>query len=284
MDLVDFAASDVDLAIRYGAGPYPGLEAIRLINETVIPVMSPDLMAANPVNTPTDLARQVLLHDGSPDADESCPRLADVAGGARPCAASTPPAARASTSRASSSRAAVSGRGVALAKRTLAQDDLDAGRLIAPMPISTMVDFALLPRPPQGQGPPPPGQGLRQLDQGRGPVPRAGPGDHRQRRRHLSPLPPGRFCVWSAPLRQGPLVGRLGRGCIAQLVEQLTLNQRVVGSIPTAPTKVLGATRFAGERSRSSCGCRMDRPPGRIRAAARSRSCRRSRLSRRRGG
>ena len=26
-------------------------------------------------------------------------------------------------------------------------------------------------------------------------------------------------------------------GCIAQLVEQLTLNQRVVGSNPTAPTK-----------------------------------------------
>jgi hypothetical protein len=27
-----------------------------------------------------------------------------------------------------------------------------------------------------------------------------------------------------------------GLGCIAQLVEQLTLNQRVVGSNPTAPT------------------------------------------------
>jgi hypothetical protein len=27
-----------------------------------------------------------------------------------------------------------------------------------------------------------------------------------------------------------------GCGCIAQLVEQLTLNQRVVGSNPTAPT------------------------------------------------
>ena len=39
----------------------------------------------------------------------------------------------------------------------------------------------------------------------------------------------------------GPLpartVGRAGQGRIAQLVEQLTLNQRVVGSNPTAPTK-----------------------------------------------
>ncbi len=28
-------------------------------------------------------------------------------------------------------------------------------------------------------------------------------------------------------------------GCVAQSVEQLTLNQLVVGSIPTAPTKIL---------------------------------------------
>ncbi len=28
------------------------------------------------------------------------------------------------------------------------------------------------------------------------------------------------------------------RGRLAQLVEQLTLNQRVVGSIPTAPTRI----------------------------------------------
>jgi len=38
--------------------------------------------------------------------------------------------------------AAVNGRGVALAKRTLAQADLDAGRLVAPLQIATAVDFA----------------------------------------------------------------------------------------------------------------------------------------------
>jgi LysR family glycine cleavage system transcriptional activator len=38
--------------------------------------------------------------------------------------------------------AAVNGRGVALAKRTLAQVDLDAGRLVAPLQIATEVDFA----------------------------------------------------------------------------------------------------------------------------------------------
>jgi LysR family glycine cleavage system transcriptional activator len=38
--------------------------------------------------------------------------------------------------------AALAGRGVALAKRTLAQDDIDAGRLVAPMAITTNVGFA----------------------------------------------------------------------------------------------------------------------------------------------
>ena len=44
------------------------------------------------------------------------------------------------------------GRGVALAKRTLAQDDLDAGRLIVPMPITTSVDFAYYVVHPKAKG------------------------------------------------------------------------------------------------------------------------------------
>src|SRR5476651_2450346 len=71
MDIVDFAAGEIDLAVRYGAGRYPGLEIIRLLSETVIPVASPALMETNPLDTPADLARHTLLHDGSPDADES---------------------------------------------------------------------------------------------------------------------------------------------------------------------------------------------------------------------
>ena len=48
--------------------------------------------------------------------------------------------------------AAVGGRGVALAKRTLAQDDLDAGRLVLPMPIATSVDFAYYVVHPKAKG------------------------------------------------------------------------------------------------------------------------------------
>ena len=141
MDVVDLSAGDVDLAIRYGPGRYPGLEVIRLLGESVAPVVSPALLAENPLASPADLARHILLHDGSSDADDSCPDwpmwlaargMKGVEGGRGP--------------RFNQSslviEAAVNGRGVALAKRTLAQADLDAGRLVMPFTDETAVDFA----------------------------------------------------------------------------------------------------------------------------------------------
>jgi LysR family glycine cleavage system transcriptional activator len=141
MELVDFANGEVDLAVRYGGGPYPGLEVMRLMRETVIPVMSPELNLASPLNTPCELAGHVLLHDGSPDADESCPdwQMWLAARGVKDVDGSRGPRFNQSSLVI---EAAVAGRGVALAKRALAQDDLDAGRLIAPMAITTSVDFA----------------------------------------------------------------------------------------------------------------------------------------------
>src|SRR3990167_8329286 len=73
LELVDLTAGEVDVAIRYGAGRYPGLEVRRLIGETVIPVLSPALAETNPLNVPSDLANHILLHDGSPEPDDSCP-------------------------------------------------------------------------------------------------------------------------------------------------------------------------------------------------------------------
>ncbi len=151
MDLVDFGTGEVDVAIRYGAGPYPGLESVRLMRETVMPVMSPELMASNPVNAPRDLAGHVLLHDGSPDADESCPDwlMWLAARGVKSIDATRGPRFNQSSLVI---EAAVGGRGVALAKRALAQDDLDAGRLVAPMRDATMVDFTYSVVHPKAKG------------------------------------------------------------------------------------------------------------------------------------
>ena len=141
MELTDFASGEVDLAIRYGAGRYPGLEVIRLMQETVIPVVSPELLADHPLENLSDLASAVLLHDGSPAADESCPdwTMWLAARGVRGVDGARGPRFNQSSLVI---EAAVGGRGVALAKRALAQADLDAGRLVAPFQIATAVDFA----------------------------------------------------------------------------------------------------------------------------------------------
>ena len=115
-------------------------------------MISPDLLAEHPLSSPADLANHVLLHDGSPDARRQLPGLVDVAGGAR--RASGVDGMRGPRFNQSSLviEAAVNGRGVALAKRTLAQADLDAGRLVAPLQIATAVDFAYYVVHPKAKG------------------------------------------------------------------------------------------------------------------------------------
>jgi LysR family transcriptional regulator, glycine cleavage system transcriptional activator len=140
-EINDFASGEVDLAIRYGSGRYAGLETVRLLQETVLPVASPSLLENQALTQPADLAGHTLLHDGSPDADPSCPdwTMWLAARGVRGVDGARGPRFNQSSLVI---EAAVGGRGVALAKRTLAQADLDAGRLIAPLQIATAVDFA----------------------------------------------------------------------------------------------------------------------------------------------
>ncbi len=141
MELVDFNAGEVDIAIRYGSGHYAGLEVGRLMSETVIPVASPALLAERPLTTLEDLAQHTLLHDGSPDADESCPdwTMWLAARGVKHIDGARGPRFNQSSLVI---EAAMNGRGLALAKRALAQADLDAGRLVTPLDIATVVDFA----------------------------------------------------------------------------------------------------------------------------------------------
>ncbi len=151
MEVVDFALGEIDLAIRYGAGRYPGLEVVKLMSETVIPVTSPDYLEANPVHAPVDLGHHVLLHDGSPDADDSCPDWSMwlAARGIKGVDGTRGPRFNQSSLVI---EAAAAGRGVALAKRALAQADLDAGRLVAPIQDATAVDFAYFVVHPKAKG------------------------------------------------------------------------------------------------------------------------------------
>ncbi len=55
---VDFAVSDIDLAVRYGSGHWSGLHVEHLLAESVVPVCSPALFDAAPIRKPADLAHQ----------------------------------------------------------------------------------------------------------------------------------------------------------------------------------------------------------------------------------
>ena len=102
------------------------------MTETVLPVCAPRLMTGDhPIRSPGDLAHHTLLHDVSSDADPSRP---DWAMWLKARKVRHPDPRRGSRYNQSSLliEAAIAGRGVALAKRTLAQADLASGRLVAP--------------------------------------------------------------------------------------------------------------------------------------------------------
>jgi LysR family transcriptional regulator, glycine cleavage system transcriptional activator len=61
---VDLLRGDADVAIRLGAGPYPGLVAETLMAEDFVAVASPAFVAAHPgLRQPADLVHLPLLHD-----------------------------------------------------------------------------------------------------------------------------------------------------------------------------------------------------------------------------
>jgi LysR family transcriptional regulator, glycine cleavage system transcriptional activator len=131
MSLVDFGFADVDLAIRYGAGGYEGVAVEKLMNEEVLVVCSPALLASGkPLNSPADLVGHTLLHDASPDNDPTCPDWGMWLA-ARNVAADGNQGLRFNQS-SLVIEAAAAGQGVALAKHVLAAEDLRTGRLIAP--------------------------------------------------------------------------------------------------------------------------------------------------------
>ncbi len=65
-DVVDFVREDVDIAIYYDTGDYPGMHSVTLLTEQLTPLCSPALLEGErPLRSPEDLKHHTLLHDGS---------------------------------------------------------------------------------------------------------------------------------------------------------------------------------------------------------------------------
>jgi LysR family glycine cleavage system transcriptional activator len=123
----DMTRDRLDLAIRFGRGPYPGLAATRLISTVMFPVCSPRLLEDVKLEHPRDLARALLLADVNLGVGEpSWPAWLALAGA--PEVDSTRGLQFSNTYLAI--EAALAGRGVALAQQAMVIDELASGRLI----------------------------------------------------------------------------------------------------------------------------------------------------------
>lgn len=59
----DFDRDDIDIAIRFGSGKYPGLRAVRMFENVIVPVCSPQLLrSSKPLTEPRDLLQHTLVH------------------------------------------------------------------------------------------------------------------------------------------------------------------------------------------------------------------------------
>jgi len=133
--LVDFARDDVDLAIRYGRGNWPGCQVQFLMNEEIFPVASPGLLANNPpIEHPRDLAQFTLLHDTLPEGWDDWFRahaVEDI----------TPKGHIAIAHSHIIVQAAAAGHGIALGRGVLVRDALSTGKLVRLFDASIRVGY-----------------------------------------------------------------------------------------------------------------------------------------------
>jgi LysR family glycine cleavage system transcriptional activator len=141
-ELADLARGDADLAIRYSAGPPPGLAATRLLGDDICPVCSPRLLAGrHGLRQPADLRHHTLLHSDWTTAEGGWPdwrtwlATAGVTG-------VDPDRGPRFNQHSMALQAAIEGQGVALGSSSHVIDDLAAGRLVCPFDLVLPTRFA----------------------------------------------------------------------------------------------------------------------------------------------
>lgn len=135
--LVDFQRDDVDAAIRYGRGQWPGLRADWLMADELFPVCSPSLLRGNkPLRCPEDLKSHMLLHTSNANSDDW--RLWLTAAGLPADIARQPGITFDMIFM--TIQAAIDGIGVAMGRTSYVQDDIAKGRLVVPFKIALPAD------------------------------------------------------------------------------------------------------------------------------------------------
>ena len=122
--LVDFAREDVDVAVRFGGGEYPGMHVRPMFKPKEIVVAAPSLLKRGPpLKTYADLKGHTLLHD---DAYRTWTHWLDAVG----AKGVNPRRGIICGDRNSMLAAALEGQGVGITSDLFAQNDLKSGRLV----------------------------------------------------------------------------------------------------------------------------------------------------------
>ena len=143
-EAIDFARDDVDAAVQYGRSTGAELAAQRLFDEVLLPVCSVAVAAqAPPLRRPRDVTRQVLLH--------SIRRPNDWADWFAGAGVDDPPIDKSMAFENSTLtyQGAVDGLGVAIAQVAFVLDEIERGRLVAPIDVrlrSELGYFLVFPR------------------------------------------------------------------------------------------------------------------------------------------
>lgn len=132
--LSNYKREAIDIGIRLGFGGWEGLNAEKMFDEALTPVCSPEYRDRLGLARPEDLSRAVLLRNPwTPWA-----RWFKAAG----LDWSEPSAGPMYDDSPLMLRAALDGQGVALGRHWLAVEELRAGRLVAPFPLSITDEFS----------------------------------------------------------------------------------------------------------------------------------------------
>lgn len=146
--LVDFQRDDLDAAIRYGRGQWPGLRADWLMADELFPVCSPSLLRGDkPLQRPEDLRNHPLLHTSNANSDDW--RLWLTAAGLPADIAKQPGITFDMIFM--TIQAAIDGIGVAMGRTSYVQDDIAKGRLVVPFKIALPADAGFYLVAPEGR-------------------------------------------------------------------------------------------------------------------------------------
>jgi LysR family glycine cleavage system transcriptional activator len=132
--LIDFDRDGVDLAVRFGAGNWPGLHSEKLLEEELFPVHAPSLKAAARLSETRQLLDLPLLHDER----QPWSIWFNSIGIDPPRSLSGPIYSDANLLM----EAALAGHGIALARTSFVAPDLDSGRLVRPFNQSAKTKFS----------------------------------------------------------------------------------------------------------------------------------------------